>query len=139
VKRFLDSSTSQPEAFTYLNDRPTSTQPGTTSPDITASARGVGRGSDVVKALALGACAAMIGRAYPWGVAASGRAGVENVLDVLRSGIDSAVLGFGLNPSTTCHRPSSSSHPTSLGITSVIVGFPQDREGFLMPLPVGQR
>jgi isopentenyl diphosphate isomerase/L-lactate dehydrogenase-like FMN-dependent dehydrogenase len=37
----------------------------------------------------------MIGRAYLWGLAANGQAGVENVLDILRSGIDSAVLGLG--------------------------------------------
>jgi isopentenyl diphosphate isomerase/L-lactate dehydrogenase-like FMN-dependent dehydrogenase len=30
-----------------------------------------------------------------WGLAADGQAGVENVLDVLRSGIDSALLGLG--------------------------------------------
>ena len=56
---------------------------------------GVRRGSDVVKALALGARAAMIGRAYLWGLAADGQAGVENVLDILRMGIDSALLGLG--------------------------------------------
>ena len=56
---------------------------------------GVRRGSDVVKALALGARAVMIGRAYLWGLAANGQAGVENVLDVLRGGIDSALLALG--------------------------------------------
>jgi len=56
---------------------------------------GIRRGSDVVKALALGARAVMIGRAYLWGLSANGQAGVENVLDVLRGGIDSAVLGLG--------------------------------------------
>ena len=56
---------------------------------------GVRRGSDVVKAVALGAKAVMIGRAYLWGLAANGQAGVENVLDVLRGGIDSALLGLG--------------------------------------------
>jgi heme/flavin dehydrogenase (mycofactocin system) len=56
---------------------------------------GVRRGSDVAKALALGARAVMIGRAYLWGLAANGQAGVENVLDILRSGLDSAVLGLG--------------------------------------------
>jgi L-lactate dehydrogenase (cytochrome)/glycolate oxidase len=56
---------------------------------------GVRRGSDVVKALALGARAVMIGRAYLWGLAANGQGGVENVLDVLRGGIDSALLGLG--------------------------------------------
>ncbi len=56
---------------------------------------GVRRGSDVAKALALGARAVMIGRAYLWGLAANGQAGVENVLDILRGGLDSAVLGLG--------------------------------------------
>ncbi|WP_404315550.1 pre-mycofactocin synthase MftD [Prescottella equi] len=56
---------------------------------------GIRRGSDVVKALALGARAVMIGRAYLWGLSANGQAGVENVLDILRGGIDSAVLGLG--------------------------------------------
>jgi heme/flavin dehydrogenase (mycofactocin system) len=56
---------------------------------------GIRRGSDVVKALALGARAVMIGRAYLWGLAANGQAGVENVLDVLRMGIDSTMLGIG--------------------------------------------
>lgn len=56
---------------------------------------GIRRGSDVVKAVALGARAVMIGRAYLWGLAAEGQAGVENVLDILRGGIDSALLGLG--------------------------------------------
>ena len=77
---------------------------------------GVRRGSDVVKALALGARAVMIGRAYLWGLAANGQAGVENVLDILRGGIDSALLALGrpsihdltehdvLLPPGFCHR-----------------------------------
>ncbi|MXZ30321.1 MAG: mycofactocin biosynthesis FMN-dependent deaminase MftD [Acidimicrobiia bacterium] len=56
---------------------------------------GVRRGADAVKAVALGARAVMIGRAALWGLAANGQAGVENVLDVLRAGIDSALLGLG--------------------------------------------
>jgi len=56
---------------------------------------GVRRGGDVVKALALGARAVLIGRAYLWGLAANGQAGVENVLDLLRSGIDACLLGLG--------------------------------------------
>jgi L-lactate dehydrogenase (cytochrome) len=56
---------------------------------------GIRCGSDVVKALALGARAVMIGRAYLWGLAVNGQAGVENVLDILRSGIDSALIGLG--------------------------------------------
>jgi pre-mycofactocin synthase len=56
---------------------------------------GVRRGGDVVKALALGARAVLIGRAYLWGLGANGQAGVENVLDLLRSGIDACLLGLG--------------------------------------------
>ncbi|MFZ2964275.1 MAG: pre-mycofactocin synthase MftD [Rhodoglobus sp.] len=55
---------------------------------------GVRRGGDVAKALALGARAVMIGRAYLWGLAANGQAGVENVFDIMRGGLDSAVLGL---------------------------------------------
>ena len=57
---------------------------------------GIRRGGDVVKAVALGARAVMIGRAYLWGLAANGQAGVENVLDLLRMGIDSTLLGLGV-------------------------------------------
>jgi pre-mycofactocin synthase len=56
---------------------------------------GIRRGADVVKALALGARAVMIGRAYLWGLAANGSAGVKNVFDVLRGGIDSSLLALG--------------------------------------------
>lgn len=56
---------------------------------------GVRRGSDVAKALALGARGVMVGRAYLWGLGANGQAGVENVIDILRLGLDSAVLGLG--------------------------------------------
>jgi heme/flavin dehydrogenase (mycofactocin system) len=56
---------------------------------------GVRRGSDVVKALALGARAVLIGRAYLWGMAANGEAGVHNVLEILRSGIDETLVGLG--------------------------------------------
>ena len=56
---------------------------------------GIRRGGDVVKALALGARAVMIGRACLWGLAAGGPAGVRNVFDVLRAGIDSALLALG--------------------------------------------
>ena len=56
---------------------------------------GIRRGGDVAKALALGAKAVMIGRAYLWGLAANGQAGVENVLDLLRDGLGSALVGLG--------------------------------------------
>jgi len=56
---------------------------------------GIRRGGDVVKALALGARAVMIGRACLWGLAAAGPSGVRNVFDILRGGIDSALLALG--------------------------------------------
>jgi heme/flavin dehydrogenase (mycofactocin system) len=56
---------------------------------------GIRRGSDVVKALALGAQAVMIGRASLWGLAAGGQAGVANVLEILRGGIDETLVGLG--------------------------------------------
>ena len=56
---------------------------------------GIRRGSDVVKAVAFGAKAVMIGRAYLWGLAVNGQGGVENVLDIIRGGIDACLLGLG--------------------------------------------
>jgi L-lactate dehydrogenase (cytochrome) len=56
---------------------------------------GIRRGSDVVKALALGARAVLIGRAYLWGMAANGEKGVNNVLAILRSGVEETLYGLG--------------------------------------------
>jgi pre-mycofactocin synthase len=56
---------------------------------------GIRRGSDVVKAMALGARAVMIGRAYLWGMAAGGERGVTNVLEILRQGVSETLLGLG--------------------------------------------
>ncbi|HXQ61821.1 MAG TPA: alpha-hydroxy acid oxidase [Acidimicrobiales bacterium] len=49
---------------------------------------GVRRGADVVKAVALGARAAMAGRAWAYGLAAAGRPGIDRVLALLRQDID---------------------------------------------------
>ena len=48
---------------------------------------GVRRGSDVVKAVALGAKAVMVGRPYIWALAAGGEQGVRQILEVYRQGI----------------------------------------------------
>ncbi|WPB79479.1 alpha-hydroxy acid oxidase [Archangium violaceum] len=56
---------------------------------------GVRRGSDVVKALALGARACMIGRPFLYGLAAGGQSGVELVLELLRKEIDRTLLLLG--------------------------------------------
>lgn len=54
---------------------------------------GVRRGSDVVKALALGAKACLVGRPQLWGLAVAGEAGVAHMLDILRQEI-SRVMGL---------------------------------------------
>lgn len=56
---------------------------------------GVRRGTDVYKALALGATAVGIGRPYIWGLAAFGQAGVERVLDILNNELRLAMIGCG--------------------------------------------
>jgi L-lactate dehydrogenase (cytochrome) len=56
---------------------------------------GVRRGTDVLKAVALGAKACMIGRPYMYGLAADGRAGVTKALDLLRNEIDLALALTG--------------------------------------------
>jgi isopentenyl diphosphate isomerase/L-lactate dehydrogenase-like FMN-dependent dehydrogenase len=56
---------------------------------------GVRRGTDVLKALALGAKAVLIGRPYAWALAANGQAGVERVLELLRDELMSAMLACG--------------------------------------------
>jgi len=49
---------------------------------------GVRRGSDVVKALCLGARAVLVGRAYAWGLGAAGGPGVDRAIEILRADID---------------------------------------------------
>lgn len=49
---------------------------------------GVRRGSDIVKALALGADACSIGRAYLYAMGAAGERGVDHVLEILREGLE---------------------------------------------------
>jgi len=45
---------------------------------------GIRRGTDVIKALAIGARAVCIGRPYLWGLGAFGQPGVERVLEIMR-------------------------------------------------------
>ena len=49
---------------------------------------GVRRGSDIVKAIALGADACSVGRAYLYGLGAAGERGVDHVLGLLRTGME---------------------------------------------------
>lgn len=56
---------------------------------------GFRRGTDIFKALALGARAVCIGRPYVWGLAAFGQPGVEAVLDILRRELATALRHTG--------------------------------------------
>ena len=56
---------------------------------------GIRRGTDVLKAIALGAKAVLIGRPYAWALAADGEAGVTKLLELLREELVSAMLATG--------------------------------------------
>ncbi|NEO63614.1 MAG: alpha-hydroxy-acid oxidizing protein, partial [Moorea sp. SIO4G2] len=56
---------------------------------------GIRRGTDVLKALALGASAVLVGRPVLWGLAVAGVAGVRHVLQLLRDELDIAMALSG--------------------------------------------
>jgi len=56
---------------------------------------GVRRGTDVFKALALGATAVGFGRPYIWGLSGFGQAGVERVVDIVNNELRLAMAGCG--------------------------------------------
>ena len=56
---------------------------------------GIRRGTDVIKAIALGAKAVLLGRAYLWGLAVAGQQGVESILGIVKSEIDCAMAQLG--------------------------------------------
>jgi 4-hydroxymandelate oxidase len=56
---------------------------------------GIRRGSDVLKAIALGARAVLVGRPILWGLAVNGEQGATNVLEILRRELDEAMLLCG--------------------------------------------
>jgi len=73
-------------------------------PEVVAAVRGrvpvlvdggVRRGTDALKALALGATAVGIGRPYIWGLGAFGQTGVERTLDLLNNELRLAMVGVG--------------------------------------------
>jgi isopentenyl diphosphate isomerase/L-lactate dehydrogenase-like FMN-dependent dehydrogenase len=57
---------------------------------------GIRRGTDILKALALGADAIMIGRPYLWGLGAFGQPGVERALEILHSELKIAMEFAGI-------------------------------------------
>ncbi|MFN3145619.1 MAG: alpha-hydroxy acid oxidase [Paracoccaceae bacterium] len=56
---------------------------------------GVRRGTDILKARALGASGVMIGRAYVWGLAAAGEPGVDKAIALLRAELETAMMLLG--------------------------------------------
>jgi L-lactate dehydrogenase (cytochrome) len=56
---------------------------------------GIRRGSDVVKAVALGARAVLVGRAYAYGLAAGGEAGVTRAIQILRDDLERTLRLLG--------------------------------------------
>lgn len=56
---------------------------------------GVRRGSDIVKALCLGAHAVLVGRAYAYGLAAGGEAGVAHAIEILKADLDRTLRLLG--------------------------------------------
>lgn len=56
---------------------------------------GIRRGTDILKALAWGARAVLVGRPYAWGLGAGGEAGVRKVLELLRDELSNAMLTTG--------------------------------------------
>ncbi len=56
---------------------------------------GIRRGSDIVKALCIGARAVLVGRAYAYGLAAAGEAGVSRAIEILRSDVERTMKLLG--------------------------------------------
>ena len=65
---------------------------------------GIRAGSDVVKALALGARAVLIGRAYAYGLAAAGEAGVTRAIDILRTDVVRTLKLLGVDSAAKLDR-----------------------------------
>ena len=73
-----------PEVLDALNGRGTVLMDG-----------GIRRGSDIVKAICMGAQAVLVGRAYTYGLAAAGQAGVARALEILRTDVDRTMKLLG--------------------------------------------
>ena len=56
---------------------------------------GIRRGSDIIKAICLGARAVLVGRAYAYGLAAGGDAGVARALEILRADLERTLKLLG--------------------------------------------
>jgi len=56
---------------------------------------GIRRGTDIIKALALGATAVQVGRPYLWGLGVAGAPGVTRVVEILRKELELAMALMG--------------------------------------------
>jgi L-lactate dehydrogenase (cytochrome) len=65
---------------------------------------GIRRGSDVVKAFCLGAKAVLLGRAYAYGLAAAGEAGVVRAIEILRGDVMRTLKLLGVASLTELNR-----------------------------------
>jgi 4-hydroxymandelate oxidase len=87
---------------------------------------GIRRGTDVLKALALGARAVLIGRPLFWGLAVDGEAGVRTILQILR---DELEMAMGM-----CGRPTIASLDRSLlGTVSPLLSVLHQPQGLRLP------
>ena len=65
---------------------------------------GIRRGSDVVKALCLGAKAVLLGRAYAYGLGAAGGAGVTRAIEIIRADLERTLKLLGVPAATSLDR-----------------------------------
>ena len=65
---------------------------------------GFRRGTDIVKALAMGAAAVLVGRPTLYGTAAAGEAGARHAISILRKEIDRAMAHLGCNSVSELNR-----------------------------------
>jgi isopentenyl diphosphate isomerase/L-lactate dehydrogenase-like FMN-dependent dehydrogenase len=87
---------------------------------------GIRRGTDVLKALALGARAVLIGRPLFWGLAVNGEAGLQSVLQMLRDELEMAM--------SMCGRPTIESIDISLlGTVSPLLSVLHPPQGLRFP------
>jgi isopentenyl diphosphate isomerase/L-lactate dehydrogenase-like FMN-dependent dehydrogenase len=76
---------------------------------------GIRRGTDIIKAICLGARAVLCGRAYAYGLAAAGEAGVNRAIDILRTDLDRTLKLLGC--------------PSISALDGSYVNFPKSWEG----------
>jgi L-lactate dehydrogenase (cytochrome) len=74
---------------------------------------GIRRGTDIIKALALGAKACMIGRPYLYGLAAGGQPGVQRAVDILKGELLRGMMLLGCDDINTLSKAWLQEHPRS--------------------------